>query len=232
MTPRSRFYADLRPEEIENLRTAAPIAYVPWGALEWHSHHAPTGLDSTKAFGICAALADVTGGLVLPPIPLGASTIKSFKGFAHSIEFSASAVSTIAEELCRQLVEERFRIVVLLTGHYSEAHTDALRVGASRASAVHRDARIVVWPDSELLAGEFDADHAGATETSFQLLFAPTTVLLSTLPKRRLTLDGDGVSGEDPRNASSVRGARQLECAVRRGAERVHRLLAEIGATP
>ena len=79
-------YSDLRPNEIEEILEKSPIAYVPWGALEWHSLHAPIGLDSVKAEGICKALASETGGVVLPAIPMGVNTIKPFKGFPHSID--------------------------------------------------------------------------------------------------------------------------------------------------
>jgi hypothetical protein len=109
-------YSDLRPNEIEEILEKSPIAYVPWGALEWHSLHAPIGLDSVKAEGICQALASETGGVVLPAIPMGVNTIKPFKGFPHSIDISTDLASRVAEEFCLQLADEGFKIVIFLRG--------------------------------------------------------------------------------------------------------------------
>lgn len=214
-------YAQLRPAQIEAIRAHAPIAYLPWGALEWHSHHAPVGLDACKAAGICAALAAETGGLVLPAIPLGAAAIKSLAGFPHTIEFSTEVVARVAQEFCEQLAGEKFAIVVVLTGHYPEEHVEALKAGAAKAALKWPDCQFQVWPDRELIETEFTPDHAGATETSFQLHFDAGSVDLAAQPPRPLTLEGDGVTGEHPKLALARRGERQLDLAVRVGAARI-----------
>ena len=207
-------YAELRPEQIASIREQSDIAFVPWGALEWHCQHAPIGLDSVKAEGICQAIAQRVGGVVLPAIPMGVNTIKPFKGFPHSIDFSGELVTEVAAAFCSQLADEGFRIVVLLTGHYPPEHVDALEVGACKAREAYPDIDFVVWADNELMGKAYKGDHAGATETSFQLLFDSSNVDLASLPNRALTLDGDGVMGEDPRDASEERGRRQLAIAV------------------
>jgi len=205
-------YGSLKPREIEAIRAAAPIAYVPWGALEWHCWHAPVGLDSIKAEGICCALAERTGGVVLPALPLGAHTIKPFKGFKHTIDISTGLVTQLAAEICTQLADEGFRLVILLTGHYPPQQIDALKAGAEKSEgAVFR-----VCADREFLqGGSFKADHAGAYETSYQMRFSPGSVDLSQLPERPLTLDEDGVTGEDPREASEEQGKLQLELLLK-----------------
>ncbi len=224
-------YSELRPPEIEAIRERAPVAFVPWGALEWHCLHAPIGLDSTKAENICAAIAERTGGVVLPAIPLGVNTIKPYKGFGHSIDTSSELASRVAEEICIQLADERFKVVILMTGHYPPEQIDALEVGAQRAREATDGTRIEVWADNELLGDAYKGDHAGATETSFQMLFAPGSVDLAALPDRSLTLDGDGVMGEDPRDASAERGQRQLEVVLQSAVPKVKSLLAERNST-
>lgn len=207
-------YAELRPEQISSIREKSDIAFVPWGALEWHCQHAPIGLDSTKAEGICVAIAQRVGGVVLPAIPMGVNTIKPFKGFPHSIDFSGELVAEVAAAFCSQLADEGFQIVILLTGHYPPEHVAALEEGASKAREAYPDIEFIVWADNQLMGKAYRGDHAGATETSFQLLFDPSNVDLESLPNRPLTLDGDGVMGEDPRDASEERGRRQLNIAV------------------
>ena len=222
-------YGDLRPREIEAIKAVAPIAYVPWGALEWHSQHDPIGLDSTKADGICRALAEKTGGLVLPPIPMGVNTIKPFKGFPHTIDISADLASRVAEEFCLQLADEGFKVVVLLTGHYPPEQIDALKAGAARAAEKIKGTRFEVWADLHFLGDAFKADHAGATETSFQMYFAPGSVHLDRLPDRPVTLDDDGITGDDPREASADRGERQLAVVLQNAAARMEEILKEEG---
>lgn len=221
-------YSDLRPTEIEAIRAQAPIAYVPWGALEWHSRHAPIGLDSTKAEGICLSLAQRTGGVVLPAIPMGVNTIKPYKGFPHSIDISGDLASRVAEEFCAQLADEDFRLVILFTGHYPPEQFEALQAGVDRAAAGAPQTRFEVWADNLFLGDAFPADHAGATETSFQMHFALGSVDLEALPDRELTLDGDGIMGEDPRAASAERGARQLAVVVKNACARIHEIRREL----
>ena len=219
-------YSDLRPTEIEPILAGHPIAYVPWGALEWHSQHAPIGLDSVKAEGICCALAESSGGVVLPAIPLATNTIKPFKGFPHSIEISSGLISNLAEEICLQLAEEGFHIIILFTGHYPPEQIDALKAGAGKAQKIVSNAIIEVWADNDFLeGGSYTADHAGAYETSYQMLFEPGSVDLSAQPDRALTLDEDGLTGEDPREASAERGGGQLEVLLRNALPRLNELL-------
>lgn len=220
-------YSDLRPAQIETIRLAAPIAYVPWGALEWHCAHDPIGLDSDKAEGICIELAKRTGGVVLPPIPIGVNTIKPFKGFGHTIDFSAELATRVAEELCMQLADEQFRLVVLMTGHYPPEQIDALEAGAERARKGSVGTRFLVWADNQLMGDAYNADHAGATETSFQMHFKPGSVDFSGLPPAPLSLDANGVTGEDPREASAERGAAQLALVLKTAVPQIREWMGE-----
>lgn len=221
-------YERLRPAQIDEIRLAAPVAYLPWGALEWHSYHNPVGLDGIKAHGLCMGLAALTGGVVLPPVYLATDTIKSLKGFPHSLEHPAGTVQRMALEYMRQLAEEQFRVIVLLTGHYGGGHMTALRAAEEEFRRSHPRTALWVVPDSELIEGEWQPDHAGPVETSFQMHFDGDAVDLSLLPAGRdTTLDDDGVWGADPRTATAEQGARMVEEVVERGARRVMQLLKE-----
>ena len=207
----------LRPEAIDAIKAKAPIAYVPWGAIEWHSYHAPVGLDGHQALGQCRALAERTGGVVLPPLYVGTDTIKPFKGFGHTIEYSASVVRALATETLAQLADEGFQVIVLVTGHMGGAHVDALRevVDAFEVDVPNRTALLI--PSFEPIKDTHPANHAARGETSFQLLFEPDTVRLSAQPDGPApTLDDDGVWGEDPRLASREQGQAMLDLFVER----------------
>ncbi len=222
-------YAYLRPGQIEAIRAATPIAYIPWGALEWHSYHNPVGLDSLKAAGLCAALAEVTGGVVLPPFYVGTDTIKPFKGFQHTLDHDAETVRRLCRELLEQLADESFQVIVLLTGHYGRAHVDVIQETATAFANANPNIRVWALPDWQPVEGEFEPNHAAKGETSFQMLFHPETVDLSLLPADRLTtLDEDGVMGEDPRESSVDFGRQQLTAFVEGCVPKIQQLLNEV----
>jgi creatinine amidohydrolase len=68
-------YEFMRPQQIIAAREKAPIAYVPLGPLEWHGPHLPFGVDMLHAHNMALEAAKLTGGVVLPPLPLGTETL-------------------------------------------------------------------------------------------------------------------------------------------------------------
>ena len=221
-------YENLRPAQIETIRAQAPVAYVPWGALEWHSYHAPIGLDGIKAQALCEALAQQTGGVVLPAVYVGTDTIKPYKGFPHTIDHRAETVSKLCLEFLTQLVDEKFKVIVLITGHYGGGHVDAINAAAKEFSTRHPNITLWAFPDSEPLEGVFPKNHAARGETAFQLLFKPELVDLTLLPAdRETTLDEDGVWGEDPRRASAAEGAKMLQVFLENAVPKIKKLLQE-----
>ncbi len=205
-------YERLRPAQIEAICAEYPIAYLPWGALEWHSGHAPIGLDGMKAHGLCTAMARQTGGVVLPPVYIATDTIKPLKGFKHTLEHSEDTIKTLCREFLEQLADEGFKVLIVMTGHYGGIHKDAIVQTASAFAAGHPELRVWAFPDSEPMEGHFNGDHAAIGETSFQLLFAGDLVDLSQVPQDRApTLDEDGVWGDDPKAATAERGRRMLK---------------------
>ncbi len=221
-------YEQLRPAQIAAIRARTPIAYLPWGALEWHSYHAPIGLDGIKAHGLCEALAKETGGVVLPAVYVGTDTIKPYKGFHHTIEHNAETVTKLCLEFLQQLADEDFKVIVLITGHYGEGHVKAIQAAAEVFRTSYPDIGLWAMPDSEPLEDAFPKNHAARGETSFQLLFKPELVDLSQLPaERAATLEDDGVWGEDPRRASSAEGAKMLQVFLENAVPKICRLLEE-----
>lgn len=221
-------YENLRPAQIDAIRAQAPIAYLPWGALEWHSYHAPIGLDGLKANGLCEALAQETGGVVLPPVYVGTDTIKPYKGFHHTIEHRAETVTKLCVEFLSQLADEGFKVIVLVTGHYGGGQVKAIAEAANKFARENPQLGLWAFPDSEPLEGFFPKNHAARGETSFQLLFKPELVDLTLLPaERETTLDEDGVWGEDPRHASAAEGEKMLKTFLENAVPKINKLLQE-----
>ena len=198
------FYDRLRPNQIEAIHNKRPIAYIPWGAIEYHGSHNPTGLDSIKAFNMCIDLAKEKGGLVFPTINMAANLIKSYPGVhfpKHSLEFSENLIRLICEEYFEQLVLQDFKIIVLLSGHAGEPHLEILRTVAKEFNQKHPDKHFWAFAEFDIIPSELlIANHSALGETSLQLYYDSETVDLDTLPKdRAISLELDAVSGQDPR---------------------------------
>ncbi|MEM6336270.1 MAG: creatininase family protein [Bacteroidota bacterium] len=227
-------YERLRPDQIEHIRAQTPLALVPWGALEWHSYHLPIGHDSLKAHALCHRLAERTGGVVLPPVYAATDTIKPFKGFPHSIEHAEALVEQLAVSLMRQLIEEQFRVVVVVTGHAGGAHVDALKRAAETVQDEHPECIVRAFPDFEHCDPEvLPANHAAFGETALQLALDPGPVDLARLPAGDPpTLDDDGVWGDDPRTATPEAGERLVQHFVDRTAAAIDSWITQLANRP
>jgi creatinine amidohydrolase len=208
-------YEHLRPAQIEAIRSQSSLAYLPWGALEWHSYHNPIGLDGMQAHGQCVRLAAQTGGVVLPPVYVASDTIKPFKGFPHSINHSEALVHDLCLEFLEQLVEEKFRAIIVITGHMGGKHTEALEKACNAFQAAHPEVKIWFTTSYEVIKDVYPANHAARGETSTQLYLAPELVDLS-LMDHEPDLDTDGVWGEDPRRASAAEGEAMMHLYIER----------------
>lgn len=201
-------YARLRPHQIAEIMSLVPVAYLPWGAIEWHSYHNPVGLDGYIAEAQCRALARKNGGLTFPVVFVGTDTIKPFKGFKYTLEHSKETISRLCDEYLAQLVDEGFRVVVLVTGHAGGGHTEALQESVERFKSDHPENGVLLCSSFEPIKETYPMNHAAVGETSLQMLVASHTVDLSLVPDGAPpTLDDDGVWGDDPRDATVDLGA-------------------------
>ena len=109
----------LSPAELDAAISAAPIAYLPLGTLEFHSAHLPIGVDALNAHGLCVRAAERTGGVVLPVVYQGT-------GGGHS-DYPWTIMMTVGDGIRMHLVEtlnrlEQFgvRRAVIFTGHFAD----------------------------------------------------------------------------------------------------------------
>jgi creatinine amidohydrolase len=212
-------YEKLLPAEIEKIFARTPVAYLPWGALEYHGKHAAVGLDGLKAHGLCVALAKVAGGLVLPPVYLAANTIKASKDLnhrRHSLNFREKTLRVVVREHLAQLADEGFRVVFLLAGHVGQPHYDILKAEAAKFNAAQKTTRVIATSETDLVSKDVVVvNHAALGEISFLMSLYPECVDLARLPKRRApTLADDAVWGPDPRTASAAKGRAYTQAFV------------------
>ena len=230
--PEHRFEL-LRPDDYQRLKQQAPIAYLPWGAHEWHGVHNPLGVDAIKAHAICLALAERTGGVVFPAVFCGHGTMQRHCQTC-TLEFPIELVEQMARHYFLQLRLDGFRVVVAMLGHYGLDHRTAIqRVARQVQEDFCRVLRVIAEPDDAWTSPEFPGDHGAANETSYMLHFFPQTVDLSLLPSQAdvPVLRGrvEGVGGQDPRTeASADRGRRQLDLLLSRAVPQILAALDEV----
>lgn len=220
-------YERLRPDEIEAICAEAPVAVLPWGALEWHGYHAAIGLDGLKAAAFADAVADRIGAISLPPLYCGHMTMKPYAGFSHTIEISAATLEALASEYVAQLAEEGFVVVVIISGHGNPDHLAALERGARPAAEA---AGIALWilPDSAAIDDEeYPLDHAAKWETSVLWHVDPDLVNLTQVRSNQ-DLESQAILGIDPvETASPELGAAAFDEIVATIADGALELLAE-----
>jgi creatinine amidohydrolase len=209
-TPPWGRYAELRPDQLEAIVSAAPVAYVPWGALEWHGPHLPFGLDGFTAEGVAERVVQRTGGVLLP------TTWWPITALPHrfSLSIHSDVIQALWDGILAELARAGFRLVVLLSGHYAQGHELVLMDAAEHAIASHGLLVLAVPPlalvDEEML------DHAGHWETALLMALRPRLVAIHELDGTSLHPATSAVLGDDPRRATPGQGESALTLATER----------------
>ena len=221
-------YEEMKPEDYRRAKEAAPIAYVPWGAHEWHGKQNPLGLDTLKAHGQCLALCAETGGVVFPHVYCGYGTMKPHSGFDCTLEFTAECVKLLVNEYLEQLSDESFKVIIILMGHYGNLHQQSIKQVVADFNSNHESCVAWAFPDYEPTSGDgFVGEHAACFETSYMMWFRPELVDLTRLPRGgELDNKAEGVHGLDPRgNASAKKGRDGTDSLVRNAAPKILEML-------
>lgn len=224
-------YEEMKPGAINEVLRKTPLAYLVWGAHEWHGVHNPIGLDTLKAYYMALELCGVTGGVVLPPVYCGYQTMKPHLGFRHCFEFSKELVIRYVYEHLENLYDEGFKVMVVIMGHYGRKHVEAVQEGAARFTEKHSLPRVLAITDYEPASwvSVKGGDHAGKNETSLMMHFRPDLVDMKLIPSGELDTKRDGMS-VNAGEASEEHGARLVEIFLEQAAPKVKALLDETRA--
>jgi creatinine amidohydrolase len=223
-------YERLHPRELAEAVERAPLAYVPIGTLEFHGEHLPFGVDSFEAHGLCVRAAELSGGVVLPPVYLASGCLD----LPFTLSFEPALVAAWVRATVGGLAGRGFRAVVVLTGHGPLDLNHLLKRVCAEAEAEHPGlaAYALCWLElnaARLRAPETDepttVDHAARIETSWMLALEPDLVRLD-----RLADDPEashvGIYGRNPRfTASADFGERQIAAGAELLAARARDLL-------
>lgn len=194
---------EMFPDELERRMRESPVLVVPFGTIEWHSHHLPLGLDGLVAREISERIADRLDGLLAPVSYWAVGGVP----YPYTLNLPITRVEPLLEDVLRQYGQMGFEVIVAFTGHFGLAHTLALKRASLTAM---RGSQAIILPLTEYdLTTEIGylGDHAAMGETSLMMSVDRDLVRLDSVPE---TQPLEGIIGEDPRKSASLELGRQI----------------------
>jgi len=192
-------FVESRPAEVRAMLAESPVAYVPFGSLEWHGEHNPLGLDGIKAEELLRRTAARTGGVLFPTVFWGAfHTLR----FPFTFHFPPAVMVRLTRRMLEDLRRDGFRVIVMLTGHYPVSQVVHLRLQAGWFNRRKRGAVALAFPEMAFAHGMgYYGDHAGHWETSIMMALRPGLVDIAAVPPHEGAIARTvrwGVMGKDP----------------------------------
>ncbi len=216
------YYTDLRPDELAAIREETSVAYLPWGALEWHGPHLPAGVDGFVAQEVAEQVVRRTGGVLLPTVWWSATPLPH----PESLTIHIGTIHDLWNDIFAALARTEWRVVVVISGHYAQGHELVLMNAAEHAIEHHNLLVLALTPMA--LIDEAILDHAGLWQSSLMMALRNDLVNLEALGKDRLIPAQSGVIGQDPRGTASASiGKHAINLAVDLITRSVQRLLVE-----
>ncbi|MXW81474.1 MAG: hypothetical protein F4Z57_21305 [Gemmatimonadetes bacterium] len=213
-------YAHLLPSEFRQRLASMPLAYLPLGTLEWHGEHLPLGSDAILSEGLMVECAQRFGGIVMPPVYLGPDRVQHDgegaplygMDYADStdphrrLEGSCYWVSDaffgeMIDAILSQIERAGFKFV------FADGHFPSRRLWCETMAAREQRFQLKLLGITDDVAPKWKSqiDHAARNETSLAMCYRGELVDLDQLPESR-DVWPQGVTGEDPRDASTAYG--------------------------
>jgi creatinine amidohydrolase len=192
------------PHEIMAAVQSFPVAYVPFGSLEWHGKHLGLGNDTQKALGILEATCRKFGGVVLPPTYWGCV------GKWHPWTFGyleEDVLTKLCEYIFTSLADVGFKVIIGVTGHDVDEQVRAMNSALAQVK-LHYPIEGYMMMEGDLTDfGDHVMDHAGHWETSILMYLYPDSVDMDQIREEKLQefnpesseWTDPGIEGRDPR---------------------------------
>lgn len=186
------------PWEISRAIAQAPLAYLPLGTLEWHGEHNAVGLDTLKAHAICVRAAQISGGVVTPPLFWATDSREDLPdgsyltgGVEHGERYHVPGNAfwlrpetylNLLLDLYETMRRDGFRAILVLSGHWSHHTLPAIRQSGEQYLSQHPEMKWQLLTDQELGADlGYLHEHAAAGETSLLMATHPELVRLDMM---------------------------------------------------
>ncbi|UCC24055.1 MAG: creatininase family protein [Gemmatimonadales bacterium] len=159
---------------VQRILARDPRLLLAVGALEQAGPHLPLGTNFHIAQAVVDEVAGSSGILRAPGFCYGVR-MKGSRGFAGTAGLSRKSLHRTVNELLAAWEDHGVQEFILVTGHRSEAHLEALLMAlTSEAQTTVFDLSAIEVGD--LLEGEPGLEHGGERETSLVLHLMPETV--------------------------------------------------------
>lgn len=189
---KSRLMWEMTVREIREGLGKMKTVVVPVGCTEQHGYHLPTSVDIHNAVEIATRASRECGCFVAPVMNY------SFSGgmLPGTININPQVFSLVMIDICRSLVVQGFRNVVILLGHGGTENTRAALDAAENFQRLSPDMEgitvsvVPFWELSPTYMESFgNRDyHAGLYETSMMLYWKPELVKMD-----KAAMDSPGI---------------------------------------
>ena len=231
-------YEEMRPHELQEALAKFPVAYVPFGSLEWHGRHLAYGNDTLKVHHLLILTAEQYGGVVVPP------TYWGMLGDEHGLRLHGT-MANFGQDLTDQLyttiflsLVERigFKVVIGVTGHDVAPQKAAIEKAVAAIQQTGKATGFAMMEGDLYEATDDKMDHAAHWETSLLMHLRPELVDMSRIAEEDLTThegrERAGIWGKDPRQfASRELGEKIAQGIVDSIGRKAQELLAGIGGS-
>jgi len=177
---KAKLMFNMSVKEVREGMKQTKTVIVPIGITEQHGYHMPLSVDIHNAAEIAKRASDETGCFVAPTLHY------AFSGgmLPGTINVSPQVYSLLLMDICRSLVTQGFKNVVLLIGHGGSENTKATMDAAEMFQRLSPDISGITisvvgfWDLSPTYMKSFDEQdyHAARYETSMMLYWHPELV--------------------------------------------------------
>ncbi|MBI3946324.1 MAG: creatininase family protein [Armatimonadetes bacterium] len=186
-------WEELLPEEFNEEMARASIVYLACGAMEDHGLHNALGSDPYTAYETCLRAAEISGGIVFPPIPFAPAGIPGYSReelrsgtrdlYPPSLWVSGELCERIYVEVLESLADMGVRVCMANGGHWPadlllqriekehEGHIGSMRFWGGGTVRLLEDANRQLAQEDPLALG-----HGTMWETSLLMAFRPDWV--------------------------------------------------------
>lgn len=224
-------YEEMLPYELDERVAQFPVAYCPFGSLEWHGRHLPLGNDTLKAYHLLLLTAQKYGGVVVPPTYWG--ILGKWQDWTM-IDFGQELVDQLYTLIFQGLVDVGFKVVIGVTGHDVQPQKGAIEKAVAAIQASGKATGYAMMEGDVYDLTDDRMDHAAHWETSLLMYLRPELVDLSRIAAEDLDSQegarAAGIFGKDPRRYASRELGERIATGIVDGIGRkAQELLAGLG---
>lgn len=189
-------FEEMFPWELAQAIAEAPVCYLPLGVLEWHGEHNALGLDAIKAHAICIRAAQLSGGVVVPPLYWAADYREDLedgtyltggveKGERYHVPgnmfwLRPTTYLNLLLDIYETMRRRGFLAILVVSGHWSGDTLAIVRTSGQQFLAHQPEMKWQMLTDQEVVPDvHYPHEHAAGGETSLLMFLRPDLVDLS-----------------------------------------------------